>query len=91
MTEKELKRLNRAELLELLLEQTRRAEELEARLSEKEAELEQRKITLERTGNIAEAALALNKVFEAAQAAADQYLYSVTDGAAGKTNEENKD
>jgi len=34
-------------------------------------------LRLEQVGSIAEAALSLNRVFEAAQAAADQYLESV--------------
>ena len=34
-------------------------------------------IVAEQAGSIAEAALKLNQVFEAAQAAADQYLYNV--------------
>ena len=67
---KDLKKLNREELLELLLEQTRRNDELERQLNE-------RAIALEKAGNIAEAALALHKVFESAQAAADTYVESV--------------
>ena len=45
--------------------------------SEMEAQRESRRIELERAGSIAKAALSLNGVFEAAQKAADQYLYSV--------------
>ena len=81
MTDKELKKLNRAELLELLLIQTREIERLNTQVEELQAELNQRKITLVQAGNIAEAALKLNHVFEAAQAAADQYLLSVTNPA----------
>ena len=42
-----------------------------------ESERESRKIELEEAGSIAMAALRLNGVFEAAQAAADQYIYNV--------------
>ena len=77
MTDKELKKLSRAELLEMLLEQTRRVEQLKKELEEKNAMLEEKKLMIEDAGNLAQAALALNKVFEAAQAAADQYLYNV--------------
>ena len=77
MTEKELKKLSKVDLLELLLEQTKRAEALQQELELKEQQLNEKKLLLEKTGNIAEAALAINKVFEAAQAAADQYLYSI--------------
>jgi hypothetical protein len=39
--------------------------------------LAERKIVIEKSGSIAEAALKLNGIFEAAQRAADQYLYSI--------------
>ena len=42
-----------------------------------EKELSERKILIEEAGSIAEAAISINRVFEAAQAAADQYLQSV--------------
>lgn len=77
MTDKELRRLSRAELLEMLLEQTKRADSLEAELKQKNEELENKRIVIQNAGNLAEAALALNGVFEAAQQAADQYLYNL--------------
>lgn len=77
MTRKELKRLTRAELLELLLEQTKRAEQLEAELEEAKAELECRRLIVSKAGNLAEAALQINRVMEAAQAAANQYLENI--------------
>ena len=73
-----LKKLSRTELLELLLEQTKELEATQARVSELEKALADRKIEMEQAGNIAEAALQLNKVFEAAQQAADDYGLSVT-------------
>lgn len=73
-----LKKLSRTELLELLLEQTKELEATQARVSELEKALADRKIKMEQAGNIAEAALQLNKVFEAAQQAADDYVLSVT-------------
>lgn len=77
MTDKELKRLSRAELLEMLLEQTRRVEALEAELEQKNKELENKRLIMANAGSLAEAALSLNGVFEAAQRAADQYLYNI--------------
>lgn len=70
MDAKKLKKMNREDLLELLLEETRRNEELEAKLNE-------RTIKLEKAGSIAEASLALNNVFESAQKAADEYVASI--------------
>ena len=74
MTEKELRKLGRAELLELLLEQAREFEALEQRLNAAEAA---RQLQLETCGSIAEASLKLNGVFEAAQKAAEQYQQNV--------------
>jgi glutathione S-transferase len=77
MTDKQLKRLSRADLLELLLIQTKENERLHAELEEARAQLESRRICVEEAGSIANAALALNGVMEAAQAAADQYLENI--------------
>ena len=77
MTDKELKRLSRAELLELLLEQVEENEKLRQKNSELEKQLEDRVIKISEAGSIAEAALTLNGVFEAAEAAAKQYLDSL--------------
>ena len=77
MTDKELKRLSRSELLELLLVQTRERERLEQRLEEAEQKLIDRQVRLEKAGDIAHAVLEINGVMEAAQAAARQYLENV--------------
>lgn len=77
MTDKELKRLKRVDLFELLIAQSRENDRLRAELEEARSKLEARELTLKQAGSIAEAALRLNKVFEAAQAAADQYILSV--------------
>lgn len=74
MTDKELRKLSRIDLLELLLEKSRENEKLKEELEQVKAQLDDRKINIEKAGSIAEAALALNGVFEAAQLAADQYL-----------------
>lgn len=54
---------------------------------ELEEQLRQRAIKLDRAGSIAEAALSLNRVFEAAQQAADDYLLSIK-GELAETREE---
>jgi hypothetical protein len=69
MTDKELKKLSRAELLEMLIEQSKRADELQAKLDKAEEELNSRQLKVDEAGSIAEASLRLNGVFEAAQAA----------------------
>lgn len=77
MTEKELRRLSRAELLEMLLAQTEENERLRERLEQAEQALESRRIDIERAGSLAEASLELNQVFSAADQAARQYLENV--------------
>ncbi|MGV3353821.1 DNA repair protein [Streptococcus orisratti] len=69
--EKQLRRLRRMDLMELLLSQAQEIESLQERVVELEDKLKRREII------VAEAALKLNKVFESAQAAADQYLENV--------------
>jgi len=77
MTDKELKRLNRKELLEMLLTQTEENERLKEAFVKTREKLEERKIVMGQAGSIAEAALKLNGVFDAAQNAAQQYLDSI--------------
>lgn len=77
MTDKELKKLSRYELLEMLLEQSKEVERLKEELEKANALLEERQILIHNAGSIAEASLKLNGVFEAAQKAADQYLENI--------------
>lgn len=74
MTEKDLKRLSRSELLELLLIQTKQTERLSQELEKTERLLADRNLKMEKAGDLAQAALAVNGVMESAQAAAKQYL-----------------
>ncbi len=76
MTDKELKKLSRYELLEMLLEQSKEVQRLKE-LEKANALLEERQILIHNAGSIAQAALKLNGVFEAAQKAADQYLENI--------------
>lgn len=77
MTEKELRRLSRTDLLEMLLEQSKEVQRLQQELEETKQKLEDRRLMEQEAGSIAEAALRINKVFEAAQQAADQYLENI--------------
>lgn len=77
MTDKELRRLSRMELVQLLLDVTKENETLQAENAELKQQLEDRKLAMDRVGNIAEASLVLNKVFEDAQKAADLYKENV--------------
>ncbi|MGT2757014.1 DNA repair protein [Streptococcus ovuberis] len=74
---KQLKKLKREQLITIMLEQQERIEQQEEEIKQLIERLEDKTILLEKSGSIAEASLALNKVFEAAQAAADQYLQNI--------------
>ena len=88
MTDKEMRRLSRAELLEMLIDQIKENNELKEKLSKAEEELKDKSIIIENAGSIAEAALKINKVFEAAEEAAKQYLDNVQKYAKVKTENE---
>lgn len=77
MTDKELKRLSRAELLELLLIQTRETERLKVKLEAAHRQLEDRQLSISKAGDLAHAVLEINDVMGAAQEAADQYLANI--------------
>lgn len=90
-TNRELKKLNRIELLELLLAQSKEIDRLNQEITrlngelekqkalqqETEKRLEDRRLRLEETGSMAEAALSVFHVLEDAQKAADLYLENV--------------
>lgn len=77
MTDRELKKLNRQDLLQMLINQGKELRELQAKCVEYEAALSEREIKLDQAGSIAEASLQLNGVFEAAQAACAQYMENI--------------
>ena len=77
MTDKELHRLSRKELLEMLLAQIQENEKLKDELRRAERQLSDRRLLQENAGSMAEAAMRLNAVFEAADRAAQQYLENV--------------
>ena len=72
-----LKKLSRAELLEMLIAEEKRIDQLEKELEEAREALKDRAIKIENAGSIAEAALKLSGIFEAAQAAVDQYVENI--------------
>lgn len=77
MTDKELRRLSRSELIDIIYELQKQNQQKDAACQELQKKLEEKTLTLSNVGSIAEAALQLNDVFQAAQAAADQYVLSV--------------
>lgn len=77
MPDRELRRMRRAELVEIILALKQTEDRLRVENAALSAQLQERQIHIENAGSIAQAALELNKVFEAAQAAADEYVASV--------------
>ena len=77
MTQKELKRLKRKDLIEMLLSMSRENERLKIRLQTADQQLQDRRLVAEKAGSLAEMAFQLNGVFEAAQAACDQYQENI--------------
>ena len=77
MTERELRKLRRPELLRLLLEEQQENERLRGELAEAKDRLTDRTVRIGESGSIAEASLKVNHIFEAAQQSADQYLENI--------------
>ncbi len=82
-----LQKLSRGELLKLLLEEKKENERLQSLCAEQAKQLEVRQLRLRQAGSIAEAALSLNGVFEAAQQAAADYLSGVEELSARQEEE----
>lgn len=85
-----LKQMKKVELMEMLLQQEKEIEMLRAENEELKESINDRNIKLEKAGSIAEAALQLSGIFEAAQKAADMYLNSVKPEAEGEEEIEKK-
>ena len=77
MTDKEFKRLSRSQLIDIIYQLQVKQKELEEENSKLKAEVADKRIRLNQAGNIAEASLAVHKVMEAAQEAANQYLEEI--------------
>ena len=75
--EKSLKKLSKKDLLELLVMQSKKIDELEEKLNKTEELLNNKQILISECGSIAEASLKLNNIFEVAQESANQYLENI--------------
>jgi len=77
MTDREFKRLSRAQLIEIIYQLQLKEEELTAENRKLKEQLEDKRIRIHQAGNIAEAALEIHNVMHAAQNAAEQYLEEI--------------
>ncbi len=77
MIGKELKKLNRRELLDVIYQLKKNEEQMQEQLAALEAALQDRRIHLSVAGSLAEAATDITGIFSAAQSTADLYLREI--------------
>lgn len=77
MTDKEVKRLSRRDLLAMMLTLSKENEQLKSQLEEANRKLADRRIAIEESGSLAEAVLRLNGMFETAQSVCEQYIQNI--------------
>ena len=77
MTDKEFKRLTRAQLIDIIYQLQVRVDELTEQKKSLERALEDKRLRIDNAGNIAHAALEINDCFGSAQKAAEQYLNEI--------------
>lgn len=77
MTDKEFKRLNRAQLIDIIYQFQLQIDELTKQNQELQREVADKRLRLSNAGNIADAALEINDCFRTAQNAAEQYLNEI--------------
>ena len=78
MISKELKKLNRRELVDVIYQLKKNEEQMQEQIAALEAELHDRRIHLSVAGSIAEAATDITGIFSVAQSTADLYLHEIS-------------
>ena len=77
MTDKEFKKLTRAQLIDIIYQLQLQIDKLNEEKQTLENELSDKRLRLSNAGNIADAALEINNCFRSAQNAAEQYLNEI--------------
>ena len=77
MTDKELSKLRRTELLEMLIAQGKENAKLQEQLLEAQEAMQQRELAIQEAGTMADAAFKLHDVIGSAQKAVDLYTENV--------------
>ena len=77
MTDRQLRKQSRLNLLKLLLEEKKENETLQLQLQEAQQKLQKRQLDIDQAGTLAEAALKLSGIFEAAELACQQYTENI--------------
>ena len=75
---KELKRLSRRELIDIIYQLKKTEQKLQEENAALQEELQERRIRVSEAGSIAEAATSITNVFAIAQMTADLYLYEIS-------------
>ncbi len=70
-------KMGKMDMLTLIYEQEKKIKKLTKEVEDLKSQLEDRTIKIKEAGSIAEASLKINKIFEVAQQAADEYLKSI--------------
>ena len=70
-------KMGKMDMLTIIYEQEKKIQKLTKEVEELKSQLADRTIQIKKAGSIAEASLKINKIFEVAQQAADEYLKSV--------------
>ena len=78
MISKELKRLSRRELVDIIYQLKKNEQELQDQIASLQESLQERRIRMSVAGSIAEAATDITNIFAAAQRTADLYLQEIS-------------
>ena len=77
MLNKELSKLSRRELMDIIYQMKKNEQQMQEELASLREALEEKRIRLSEAGSVAEAAVSVSNVFSAAQMSADLYLQEV--------------
>lgn len=77
MDSKELRKLSRADLIEILIDQSIEMQSLREKLNKVEAAQERRAMAIDKSGSLAEASLKVSGIFEAAEEACREYTENI--------------
>lgn len=77
MISKELKKMSRRELVDIIYQLKKNEEQLQEKIACLEEELQDKRIKLSVAGSIAEAAMDITNLFHTAQRTADLYLHEI--------------
>lgn len=77
MVSKELKKLSRRELVDIIYQMKKNEQQLQEEVAALQEALQDKRIRIEEAGSVADAALSISDVLGAAQKTADLYLHEI--------------